>query len=113
MRKWIILIASLLVLSACQKPYTTQVTLGVNNETIQLPSFEEGHCFITVFSTGSWTIRLTEGSDWASLGQNGGNGIAYVRLDYVENFSGAERLAKVLVEGSGKQCSIEIKQPGE
>ena len=113
MRKWILLIVAVLAFSACNKPYTTNIALGVNNETIQLPSFEEGHCFITVFSSGSWTIRIEEGSDWARLGQTSGSGIDYVRFDYDENFSGVERVAVVLVEGSGKQCRIEIKQPGE
>ena len=114
MRRMIVLaLTALLAASACQKPFETSIELGVNNEKIQLPSFEEGHCFITVFSNAAWTIRLDSGEDWASLGQRSGTGIDYVRFDYSENLSAAPREATVVVEGSGKRCEILVTQPSE
>lgn len=113
MRKLMSILAAILLFAACQKPYQTTVELGVNHEKILLPSFEQGHCFITVFSNGSWTISVTEGSDWAKLGQSSGDGIDYVRLDYTENLTTTERNAKVVVKGQGKECEILITQPAE
>lgn len=113
MRKWIIALAALLCLAACQKPYTTQISLGVNHEQIILPSFEEGHCFITVFSNGSWTIAIEPAVDWAKLDRSSGEGIAYVRLDYGENMGSEERSATVAVRGQGKECKILITQASE
>ena len=78
MRKWILALAALLCLAACQKPYKTQIELGVNHEQIDLPSFEEGHCFITVFSTGKWTIATEPDADWITLDRASGEGIDYV-----------------------------------
>ncbi|MBQ7709184.1 MAG: BACON domain-containing protein [Bacteroidales bacterium] len=113
MRKWIVYVLVLLSLAACQKPYVTQIDLGVNHEAIDLPSFEQGHCFITVFSNGSWTIGLESPSDWARLGQSSGEGIAYVRFDYDENLTGEDRSVTVLVSGMGKECKIVVTQPKE
>lgn len=114
MRKVILLIAALLpLLAACHKPYETSIDLGVNNERIDLPSFEEGHCFITVFSNGSWNIEIAPAVDWARLDRASGEGIGYVRFDYDENLSGDERSATVLVTGQGKSCEITVNQPKE
>lgn len=114
MRKIIIFVLSaLLAASSCQKPFVTSVSLGVNNEKIVLPSFEQGHCFITVFSNADWTIRLDSGEDWARLGQGSGKGIGYVKFDYTENLSASPREALVVVEGSGKRCEILVTQPSE
>lgn len=111
MRKLIAILAAVLCLAACQKPYTTQIDLGVNSEEIILPSALEGHCFITVYSNASWTIAVTEGSGWATLSEASGEGIGYVRLDFTENFGTEERTAKVKVAGSGKVCEILVIQP--
>lgn len=113
MRKWIICaVAVLLGAAACQKPYVTQMDLAVNNEEILLPSFEEGHCYITVFSNSSWSISIRGAADWAKLDRSGGTGIGYVRLDYQENYSPDEdRNAVVVVSGSGKECQIVVTQP--
>ena len=111
MRKLIAIIAAALALAACQKPYTTQIDLAVNHEEIILPSSLEGHCFITVYSNSTWTISVTEGADWASLGASSGEGIDYVRLDFTENLGTVERKATVRVSGSGKTCEIIVTQP--
>ena len=114
MRKMIVLaLSALLAAAACQKPFETSISLGVNNESIVLPSFEEGYCFITVFSNAGWTIRLDSGEDWASLGQSSGKGIGYVKFAYSENLSASPRDARVVVEGSGKRCEILVTQPSE
>lgn len=113
MRKIIVVIAAILSLVACQKPFETSIELGVNSNTIDLPSFEEGHCYITVFSNGPWTINLSSGADWATLGRNSGEGIGYVRLDYGENLAATWRTASVVVEGSGKKIEILVNQPSE
>ena len=113
MKKWIIALVTLLCLVACQKPYTTQISLGVNNEQIKLPSFEKGHCFITVFSSGNWTIAIEPAADWAKLDKSSGEGIAYVRFDYNENLESEERSATVVVRGQGKECITVITQPAE
>lgn len=113
MRKWIAIVAALLFAAACAKEYKTEIPLGVNHEEIKLPSFEEGHCFITVYSNSTWTIGFETEPDWARLGQTSGEGIDYVRLDYDENLSGAERSATVVVAGSGKSFSIVVTQPAE
>lgn len=113
MKKWILILAVLLGFAACQKPYQTTITLGVNNEQIVLKSFEEGHCYITVFSNGGWTIALEPAVDWARLDRESGEGIAYVRMDYDENFGSEERYATVVVSGQGKECQILITQPAE
>jgi len=106
-------LAILLSLWACQKPYQTKIDLGVNHEQIILPSAEEGHCFITVYSNGSWTIKISPSVSWARLDRSSGEGIAYPRLDYEENLDGVERVATVVVEGQGKKCEIKITQPME
>ncbi len=113
MRKLIAILVAALAIAACQKPYTTKIDLAVNHEEIILPSAEEGHCFITVYSNSSWTISVTEGSDWASLGAGSGEGIGYVRLNFTENLGTEERKAKVKVSGSGKTCEIIVTQPAE
>lgn len=114
MKKWTIcLLAMLLTAASCQKPYETKIELGVNHEEILLPSFEEGHCFITVYSNSSWTIGMDGAVDWITLGQNAGEGIEYVRLDYGENLTGDSRSATVIVRGSGKECRIVVTQPKE
>ena len=41
----ICVLAMLLSLSACQKPYVTSIDLGVNHEEIILPSAEEGRAW--------------------------------------------------------------------
>ena len=109
----ICVLAMLLSLSACQKPYTTTIDLGVNHEEIILPSSQAGHCFITVFSNGSWTIKVSAEEAWVRLDRSGGEGIAYPRLDYDENLGTEQRLATVVVEGQGKKCEIKITQPAE
>lgn len=111
MRKIIAILAAALCLAACQKPYTTKIDLGVNQEEIVLPTALDGHCFITVYSNSSWTISVTEGADWARLGVSSGQGIGYVRLDFTENLGSEERKAKVKVSGSGKTCEILVTQP--
>lgn len=114
MRKWIVCVLILLAsIVSCQKPYVTSIDLGVNHETIALPSFEAGHCFITVYSNGSWTIQLSPSVSWARLGQSSGEGIDYVRFDFEENLSGEDRSVNVVVEGQGKKCTIVVTQPKE
>ncbi len=109
----ICVLAMLLSLSACQKPYVTTIELGVNHEEIVLPSPEKGHCFITVYSNSSWTIKISPAVNWARLDRSGGEGIAYPRFDYDENLETTERVATVVVEGQGKKCEIKITQPTE
>lgn len=113
MRKWMIICLAVVLsaVTACQKPYTTQIDLGVSNERIDLPSAEKGHCFITVFSSGSWTISIEPQAGWATLDRKGGDGIGYVRLDFTENYDAEDRSATVVVKGSGKQCQIVVTQP--
>lgn len=114
MKKLIICVmAMLLSLWACQKPYVTTIELGVNHEEILLSSPEKGHCFITVSSNGSWTIKLSPEVSWARLDRSSGEGIAYPRLDYDENLEPTERVATLVVEGQGKKCEIKITQPAE
>lgn len=113
MRKWIIVLALLLSFAACQKPYQTKIELGVNNEKIALPSFEQGHCFLTVFSNGSWTIAIEPAAEWASLDKSSGEGIGYVKFSYGENVTPDERSATVVVRGQGKECKTVITQPAE
>ena len=109
----VLMLSALLAVASCQKPFETSIALGVNNERIQLPSFEQGHCFITVYSNSSWNIRVEAEGEWATLGQQSGTGIGYVRLDYTENLSASPREATVVVEGSGKRCEILVIQPAE
>ena len=111
MRKMIAWLVPLLLLVACQKPYETQIALGVNNERIDLLSYEAGHCYITVFSNSTWTISLSDTS-WARLEYSEGKGIGYVRLEYDDNFSGDKRSLTITVSGSGKTCEILVTQPG-
>ena len=109
----ICVLAMLLSLWACQKPYVTSIELGVNHNEILLSSPMKGHCFITVFSNGSWTIKLSPDVSWARLDRSSGEGIAYPRLDYDENLDIEAREATVIVEGQGKKCEIKITQPAE
>lgn len=111
MKKFMILLCAAFLVSACYKPYSTSIDLGVNNTRIDIPWSDAQATFnftFPVYSAGAWSAEIVAGGDWLSLSDNSGTGTGYIKCTSRPNTAGVPRAVKMLVSGSGKEIPVYI-----
>lgn len=104
--------AFLLSLTAgCEMNSDMDLPLNVNSNAYSL-SAAAGITRIPIYSTSSWSVRLSEPVEWASLGATGGNGNGSVLFKYAPNY-GVPRAVDVIFSGNGREQIIRMTQAGK
>ncbi len=106
----ILLLASMVFAVSCQKRYEPKYYLAVDHEAIDFP-YTEGHSYIQVYSTGSWTAEF-EGAEpyWCRIDKTSGSGRGAILLNVDSNLSGADRSAILNVKRGEVIKPIKINQ---
>ena len=100
----------LFLLPSCQQKFEVVNTLSVSSRTLELKS-AAGSTHIMVYSTGPWTVRLSEKVDWASLDKLSGEGFNDFVFSYSANY-GVKRGINIILEAEGRSETISIVQSG-
>ena len=104
--------AALVCLSTgCEMDSDLDLPLNVNANSYSLTS-AAGITRIPIYSTGTWSVRLSEEVDWASLNCSGGEGNGSVIFKYAPNY-GVPRTVNVLFAGNGREQIIRMTQEGK
>lgn len=110
MRKYIaIFILALATAVSCQKPWSTSITLGVNNTRINIPwkqAQEQLDFTFPVYSNGEWSAQIVAGGDWLTISDNNGTGTGYIKCSSAPNTTGTVRAVLMEVKGSGKTIPV-------
>ena len=107
-----LLAAAVLGLPAgCEMNSDMDLPLNVNSNAYSLPS-SAGITRIPIYSTGEWSVRLSEEVDWASIDRLGGRGNGTIIFKYAPNY-GVPRAVDVLFSGNGREQAIRMTQAGE
>ena len=104
------ILAVVLMISACDKPYQMDLPLSVAGRKISLTK-DAGSTHVLVYSTGEWTARFEKEVKWASLDRTSGDGNGEVVLTYGANYGIARRVGIVL-ESKGLRDTVSLIQAG-
>lgn len=114
LNKGLLLIAALLVFSACDKPFELDLPLAVDSHEYSLTS-KAGEARIFFYTTNDWTITFEpEDCTWATLNITSGNGqepVEEILFTYEEN-ADADRQVILVINAGGLQEKITMFQKG-
>ena len=114
LNKGLLLIAALLVFSACEKPFKLDLPLAVDSHEYKL-SAKAGQARIFFYTTQQWSLSL-EPADctWATVSATSGNGQADVEeivFTYDQN-EGADRQVTLVITAGDLQEKVTMFQTG-
>jgi hypothetical protein len=113
MKKYIVILMSLLVLGACQKEWKYSKDISVNSTRLNITSVLEGEFYLPVFSNTSWTVSVSKGGDWLHAQSSSGEGFGQVLFHYASNQSTEARVAEVrLTASTGTVVTVYVVQAG-
>ena len=114
LNKGLLLIAALLVFSACVKPFELNLPLAVDSHEYTLSS-KAGEARIFFYTTNQWTITFEpEDCTWATLNRTSGNGsepVEEILFTYDEN-ADPDRQVVLLIKAGGLEERITMFQTG-
>lgn len=112
--KGLLLFASLLVLAACDRPFTLELPLAVDSHEYILSS-KAGEARIFFYTTMPWNIVLEPGDcSWGTLSRTSGNGdeaVEEIVFTYQEN-QDPDRRVTLVINAGDLQEKIIISQTG-
>lgn len=114
LNKGLLLIAALLVFSACEKPFKLDLPLAVDSHEYKL-SAKAGQARIFFYTTMPWTITTDPGEcPWAVINKTSGTGEADVEeivVTYEQNDE-PDRQVNLIIKAGNLQETITIFQTG-
>lgn len=99
MKRISIIIAALLLVLSCDKPYEMELPLSVAQRNISLDK-DAGSTHVLVYADGDWTASFTEPVSWASLDRLSGHGNGELVFSYAANYGIARQVGIVLTKDS-------------
>ena len=103
-------LAGLLLLAGCDKPYQFSRPIRLQSDVVRLSS-AAGSTPVVVFANKQWSCRFVEDVDWMRLEVASGKGVGEAHVSYDAN-PGAERTAVLLFEAEGQTARLEMIQSG-
>lgn len=97
--------------AGCEMNSDMDLPLNVNSNAYSLSS-SAGITRIPIYSTGEWSVRLSEEVEWASIDRLGGRGNGTILFKYASNY-GVPRAVDVLFSGNGREQVIRMTQAGK
>ncbi len=115
MKKYfLLLVAMLFALSACEKKWVSSQDISVYSTRINLADVYEKDFTVTVFSNQNWTAIITLGADWLRIKDNGGTELGFVHVHADANMGENARVGKLTLRAaSGAEKIVNIVQSGE
>lgn len=95
---------------SCSKTFETEVELGMEQDKLNLPSFEAGYFYVHIYSSTSWKIQV-EDESWLHCEKTSGKGSAYPKFTYDENTADVDRETYITVSSKKKTCRVLVVQP--
>lgn len=106
------LCAALLFLPAgCEMDSDMDLPLNVNSNAYTLDK-EAGSTRVSIYSTGEWTVRLSEDVDWASIDRLHGSGNEAIVFRYAANY-GVPRAVDIVFTRGGEEQAVRMTQEGK
>lgn len=109
MKRYIILIASLLLMVACDKPFEMDLPLSVAQRKITL-SKDAGSTHVLVYADGDWKASFTQPVEWASLNKITGSGNSDLVFTYSANYGIARKVGIVLTKDELRDTVFMIQE---
>ena len=79
------LVTALLLLTGCEMDSDMDLPLNVDSNKYTLTS-DAGSTQVRIYSTGEWSVRLSEDVEWASINRLNGSGNTPVLFKYGANY---------------------------
>lgn len=108
--KGFLLLMTFGLLVSCEENYKLEIPFAVNSNEINLTE-DGGSTSVMIYSTGSWTVSLSDKVNWASLNKLKGKGNGSVVFSYSQN-AGAPRRVKLMINKGGEIKEVLIVQAG-
>ena len=105
------LVTALLLLTGCEMDSDMDLPLNVDSNKYTLTS-DAGSTQVRIYSTGEWSVRLSEDVEWASINRLNGSGNTPVLFKYGAN-SGVPRAVDIIFTRGGLEQAVRMTQEGE
>lgn len=99
---------SLLAVS-CQKDYQLELDFALNRENLRFTK-SAGRSYFLVYSKGTWTVSLPEGTDWVTLGRTEGEGNRQVSVFCSANRHTSRGVYATITNHDGATKQVYISQ---
>ena len=105
------LVTALLLLTGCEMDSDMDLPLNVDSNKYTLTS-DAGSTQVRIYSTGEWSVRLSENVEWASINRLNGSGNTPVLFKYGANY-GVPRAVDIIFTRGGLEQAVRMTQEGE
>ena len=105
------LVTALLLLTGCEMDSDMDLPLNVDSNAYTLTA-EAGSTQVRIYSTGEWSVRLSEDVDWATINRLNGSGNTPVLFKYSANY-GVPRAVEIIFTRGGREQTIRMTQEGK
>lgn len=105
------LVTALLLLTGCEMDSDMDLPLNVDSNKYTLTS-DAGSTQVRIYSTGEWSVRLSEDVEWASINRLNGSGNTPVLFKYGANY-GVPRAVDIIFTRGGLEQAVRMTQEGE
>ena len=105
------LVTALLLLTGCEMDSDMEMPLNVDSNKYKLTS-HAGSTQLRIYSTGEWSVRLSEDVEWASINRLTGSGNTPVLFKYGANY-GVPRAVDIIFTRGGLEQAVRMTQEGE
>ena len=104
------LVTALLLLTGCEMDSDMDLPLNVDSNKYTLTS-DAGSTQVRIYSTGEWSVRLSEDVEWASINRLNGSGNTPVLFKYGANY-GVPRAVDIIFTRGGLEQAVRMTQEG-
>ena len=94
------LVTALLLLTGCEMDSDMDLPLNVDSNKYTLTS-DAGSTQVRIYSTGEWSVRLSEDVEWASINRLNGSGNTPVLFKYGANYGVPRAVDIIFTRGAG------------
>lgn len=104
------LVTALLLLTGCEMDSDMDLPLNVDSNKYTLTS-DAGSTQVRIYSTGEWSVRLSEDVEWASINRLNGSGNTPVLFKYGANY-GVPRAVDIIFTRGGLEQAVRMTAGG-
>ena len=104
-------VTALLLLTGCEMDSDMDLPLNVDSNAYTLTA-EAGSTQVRIYSTGEWSVRLSEDVDWATINRLNGSGNTPILFKYSANY-GVPRAVEIIFTRGGREQTIRMTQEGK
>ena len=101
------LVTALLLLTGCEMDSDMNLPLNVDSNKYTLTS-DAGSTQVRIYSTGEWSVRLSEDVEWASINRLNGSGNTPVLFKYGANY-GVPRTVDIIFTRGGLEQAVRMR----